>query len=75
MEVQIVKINFFHKIVLAESGPGMPLELSDVGIKPDGLTKIESIADFLQCAKHFVGAGVFCITANSMIFQKPVFFE
>ena len=53
---QIVKFNVFNETVCPETRLAVPLEVGDVGVKPDRLAEIKLVTDLIDCAKNFVCA-------------------
>ena len=51
MNLQIIKINWFYKIILIKSYFRMLLKFCDIGIQPDRFTQIKGMADII-IAKH-----------------------
>lgn len=45
LDLQIIKFNRLHKVILTESGLGMKLEVPDIRIQPDGRTEVELVTD------------------------------
>ena len=68
MKIQVIKVDLIHEAVLEEPGSCVTAKFADVGVQPDGLAQIESIADFIQCMKDFVCAGVFAVVTDSDVF-------
>lgn len=58
MNLQIVKINALHKIILRKPGLFMALELRHIEFEPDRFSQIKFIAYLLQRRKYFVCSGI-----------------
>ena len=75
LDLQIVKINGVHEVVLIKPRLGMPFEFVDGGVKPDRLAQVEFIADLVKRIEDLVCAGVVCLVADDGIAQHFVVFE
>ena len=60
LDLQIIKINGIHKIILIKSCLCMLLKFCDRHIQPDRLAEIKLIADFLQRIENFM-----CVRVSS----------
>ena len=58
LNLQIIKINGFNKIVCCKSGFIMSLEFCDRRIQPDRFAQVELIADFFYRMKDFMSPGI-----------------
>ena len=75
MDLQIIKINGFHKIILIKTSFRMTLKVRNGGVEPDGLPQVELGADFIQGMKNLVGAGICSGIADHSILQHAVVFK
>ena len=54
LDLQIVKIDGVHEIILIKPGLAVSLELSDSGVQPDGLAEVKVIAYLIQRPEDLV---------------------
>ena len=67
LNLQIIKINGFNKIVRCKSGFIMSFEFCDRRIQPDWFTQVELIADFFYRVKDFMSSGICRSVTNDSI--------
>ena len=67
LDLQIIKINGIHKIILIKSRLCMLLKFCDRYIQPDRLAQIKLIADFLQRIENFMCACLIRIVVSRSI--------
>lgn len=67
---QIIKRNFFYKIILMEACPAVAFKLGDSGVQPEGFSQVELQADLIQCVEYFVGT---CFLAS--VFDDGIFYH
>ena len=68
LDLQVVKINLFNKIILVKTRFIMLLEKADRSIQPDGIAKIQLIADLLQAVKNLVCPGLLAVITDYSVF-------
>ena len=68
LDLQVVKINLFNKIILVKTRFIMLLEMADRSIQPDGIAKIQLIADLLQAVKNLVCPGLLAVITDYSVF-------
>ena len=61
MNFQIVKFNRIYEVILMKSCLCMSFEFINIGIQPDWIAQIKFMADFVNCMKNLVCAGVIVI--------------
>ena len=49
-----IKVNILNKVILRKAGLSMPLKITYVAVKPDGLSQVKSKAGILKCLKNLV---------------------
>ena len=54
VHLEKIKVDILHKIILRKAGLSMPLEITYVAVKPDGLSQVKSKAGILKCLKDLV---------------------
>ena len=54
VHLEKIKVDVLHKIILRKAGLSMPLEITYVAVKPDGLSKVKSKAGILKSLKDLV---------------------
>ena len=62
LQLKIIKIQHFYKIILGKSDFGKSLEIFYIGVQPDGRTQIEFMAQCIQSMKDF-----FCPAVSGII--------
>ncbi len=74
MNFQIIKRNFFYKIILTKARPAVTLELGDGCFQPDGLSQIKLQADCVQSVEYLVRARLFApILYDGILYHTIVF--
>ena len=76
LDLQIIEIDGFHKIILMEPGLGMAFKFSDIRIQPDRRAQIKIHTEGIQGAEHLLRpAHLRIIIADRTVCQKPIFLK
>ena len=67
-QLEIIKIQYLYKIVLRKPYLGKSLKIFNIGIQPDGGTKIKFMTDGVQGVKHF-----FCPAVSGIVTDYRAF--
>ena len=68
LDLQIIKFNMFNEIILIKPCFAVLLKIPDSGVKPDGIAKIQLIADLLQAVKNLVCPGLLAVITDYSVF-------
>lgn len=71
---QIIKRNFFYKIILTKTRSAVTLKFRDSGVQPERLSQIKLQADLIQSVKYFVSARFLSSVLDNGIFYHAVVF-
>ena len=74
LDLQVVKINLFYKIILVKTRFIMLLEMADRSIQPDGIAKIHIITKLFKTVENLVCAGVFTVITYHFVLKHMVVF-
>lgn len=72
LDLQIIKLNGFYKIILIKSCFAVAFEFSYGLIQPDGLAQVKLIANFVKGPENLVGTGVIAVVGNAGVLQHMV---
>ena len=72
MDFQIIKIDFFHEVLLAEPGLRPFPELRNIGIQPDRLRQIEITAEPGQGMHHLMRTRIVRFILDDLVPHKVV---
>ena len=64
MNLQIIKINGIHKVILIESCLVMSFEFINIMIQPDRFAEVELITDRVQSIEDLMRSGVIRLIAD-----------
>lgn len=68
VNLQIIKINAFNKIILCEPGLVVPLKILDIGIQPDRFAEVKLIAYFVEGMKDLMRPRIISVVTDNGIF-------
>lgn len=75
MNLQIIKINGIHKIILIESCLVMSFEFINIMIQPDRFAEIELITDRVQSIEYLMRSGLIRLIADYSVAQDMIVFK
>ena len=68
MNLQIIKINTFNKIILCKAGLVVPFKILNIDIQPDWLAEVELTAYFIEGMKDFMRPCIIPVVTDNGIF-------
>lgn len=68
MNLQIIKINIFNKIILCEPGLVVTFKILNIGIQPDRLAEVKLITYFIEGMKDFMRSRIIPVVTDNGIF-------